>query len=64
MAEMEFFYSECDAMYLSSHLFSPSTTLLQCDLPEIPNLLKNLVEKSLEPAQGPSPSLVPQLLLQ
>ena len=62
MAEMEFFSSECDALYLSSQLFSPTTTLLQCDLPEIPNLLKNLGEKALEPTQ-PGPSLPPPVIL-
>ena len=63
MAEMEFFSSECDARYLSSQLFSPTTTLLQRDLPEIPNLLKNLGEKALEPTQ-PGPSLpLPVILI-
>ena len=50
MAEMEFFSSGCEAMFLGSHLFSPTATLLQCDLPEIPNLLKNLRKKAFEPA--------------
>ena len=61
MAETEFFSSECDAMFPGSHLFGPTATFLQCDIPEIPNLLKNLVEKGLEPVQGSSPILVPQL---
>ena len=66
MAETEFFYSECDAMFLGSHLFSPTATLLQRDLSEIPKLLKNLGEKALEPAQGPTqpgPSLPPPVIL-
>ena len=46
MAEVEFVFSECDAMFPGSHLFSPTATLLQHDLPEIPNLLKNLGGKS------------------
>ena len=51
MAEMEFFYSECDA---GSHLFSPTATLLQHDLPEISKLLKNFGEKALEPSLEPN----------
>ena len=62
MAEMEFFYSECEAMFLGSHLFSPTTTLLQRDLPKIPYLVKNLGEKALEPTQ-PGPSLPPPVIL-
>ena len=56
MAETEFFSSECDAMFPGSHLFGPTATFLQCDVPEIPNLLKNLVEKSLKPAQAHLPA--------
>ena len=62
MAEMEFFYSECDAVFLGSHLFCPTTTLLQRELHEIPKLLKNLGEKALEPIQ-PGPSLPPPVIL-
>ena len=62
MAEMEFFSSECDAMFPGSHLLGPTATFLQCDLPEIPNLLKNLGEKALEPTQ-PGPSLPPPVIL-
>lgn len=56
MAEMEFFSSECDAMSPGSQLFSPTATLPQLDLPEIPNLLKNLGEKALEPTLHASSS--------
>ena len=62
MAEMELFSSECGAMFPGSHLFSPTATLLQRDLPEIPNPLKNLGEKALEPAQS-GPSLPPPVIL-
>ena len=55
MVEMEFVFSECDAMFPGSHLFSPTAVLLQRDLPEIPNLLKNLGEKALELPQGRPP---------